>query len=178
MSEQQIVDCDTGNGGCNGGWYDTAWKYIKGSAGVNSEISYPYEAKDGECRIDINGIIAHVSTCHGGPNYVCETGGGRDGNEDNLVSALNDRPQAVAVDATYFQFYSGGIFTNTLCSRNSLNHAVFAVGYGSDGITDYYIVKNSWGATWGEDGYIRMQRGINKDGGLCGIADYPAYAMG
>jgi len=173
LSEQQLVDCDSQDGGCNGGWYDTAWKYIKNEGGSNTETAYPYEARDGSCRVDSNGFVAAVSGCNGGPNFFCDNHG-MDGDEANLVAALNDRPQAVAVDATYFQFYSGGVFHSALCSTSRLNHAVTAVGYGSDAGDDYYIVKNSWGASWGEDGYIRMARGTAN---MCGIANYPAYAI-
>merc|ERR1711996_72974 len=137
MSEQQVVDCDNRNSGCNGGWYDTAWQYIK---------------EEG---------------CVGGPNYYCDNGG-KVADEDELQKMLNDRPIAVAVDATPFQFYGTGI----LDCRNfhSLNHAVFAVGYVSG---SHYIVKNSWGTSWGEDGYVRVGMGGNP----CGIADYPAYVI-
>lgn len=173
LSEQQLVDCDTQDGGCNGGWYDTAWKYVNNAGGSNTESDYPYEAKDRTCRADSNSFAGTVSSCNGGPNFFCANRG-KSGDEDELTSALNDRPLAVAVDASYFQFYHGGVFYSSLCSSSALNHAVFAVGYGSDSEGDYYIVKNSWGASWGENGYIKMSRGRNNN---CGIADYPAYAI-
>jgi len=157
MSEQQVLDCDTTDGGCNGGWYDTAWQYIQGEGGVDTEAAYPYIArKHLTCQAESNGpFVATVTGCEGGPNTFCDNSGHKDGNEANLVTALNDRPISVAVDATPFQSYSGGILDT--CHRfYRLNHAVFAVGYGSDAGGDYFIIKNSWGASWGEDGYIRL----------------------
>ena len=168
LSEQQVVDCDTKDGGCNGGWYDTAWRYIKEAGGDDTETAYPYEARDGTCRVDTSGFVASVSSCNGGPNFFCAHRG-KDGDDEHLLDRLAERPQAVAVDATYFQFYNGGVFDSRLCSSSRLNHAIFAVGYAED----YYIVKNSWGASWGEAGYIKMKTGKN----LCGIANFPAYAI-
>lgn len=176
LSEQQVVDCDTTDGGCNGGWYDTAWQYVNGEGGIQTEADYPYTARDGSCKADSNSFVAVVTGCNGGPNRYCDNHG-QDGSEANLVSALNDRPQAVAVDASPFQFYSGGILDPRSCSKTALNHAVTAVGYGSEGGQDYYIIKNSWGKSWGEAGYVRLIRGTDSHGGACGVAQYPAYAI-
>ena len=100
------------------------------------------------------------------------------GDEDELTSELISRPQAAAIDASTvdFQFYSSGVFYSSTCSSSTVNHAVFVVGYGTgDGPDEeYYIVKNSWGTFWGENGYIRMSR--NRDNN-CGIANYLAYAI-
>ena len=95
------------------------------------------------------------------------------GDEDALMVAVASRPVSVAIEASQgtFQFYSSGIYTSE-CNHN-LNHGVLTVGFGSDGGIDYWKVKNSWGATWGEGGYIRMQRGI----GQCGIADAASYPV-
>jgi len=167
MSEQQVVDCDNRNSGCNGGWYDTAWQYIKEEGGLEAQSDYPYTGRDGSCKAGQADFVTSVSGCVGGPNYYCDNGG-KVADEDELQKMLNDRPIAVAVDATPFQFYGTGI----LDCRNfhSLNHAVFAVGYVSG---SHYIVKNSWGTSWGEDGYVRVGMGGNP----CGIADYPAYVI-
>ena len=173
LSEQQVIDCATG---CSGGWFDTAWKYIIEEGGVNSEEDYPYESRDGPCRADSNSFVATVTGCHGGPSDICEDSG-KDGSEANFVKALNDRPQSVTVDASGFAFYSGGIFDDSSsCSGSRLNHAVFAVGYGSEEGKDYYIIKNSWSKSWGEVGYIRLKRGTSTTGGMCGVALYPAWA--
>merc|ERR1712011_77659 len=167
MSEQQVVDCDTRDGGCNGGWYDTAWRYVSEEGGIATQSDYPYTARDGSCRASSMDFVSGVSGCVGGPNFFCDNHG-LVGDEEELKKMLNDRPVAVAVDATPFQFYSSGILDCR--SFHSLNHAVFAVGYndGSD-----FIVRNSWGKSWGESGYVRVGMGGNP----CGIADYPAYAI-
>ena len=90
------------------------------------------------------------------------------------IRRLNDHPQTVAIDASSMAHYAGGIFHNTPdrpCGSDDadLNHIVFVVGYGSDGPKDYYIVKNSWGDIWGENGYIRIARGLDS---TCGIANW------
>ena len=187
LSEQQLVDCDTDNNGCEGGWYDTAWAYVKNTGGAESQVDYPYTSgtsrKPGTCRSNPYRFIANVTACNGGldgmEHHFCENSG-VDGREENLVAALNDRPQSVAVNAGPWQLYHSGILDDTYrsCDPMKLNHAVFAVGYGSDehGV-DYYIVKNTWSTRWGEDGYIRIKRGTRTNGGVCGIALLPAYAI-
>merc|ERR1712112_435898 len=168
MSEQQVVDCDNRNSGCNGGWYDTAWQYMMEEGGLETSSDYPYTARGGSCKSDSNKFECTVTGCVGGPNNGACDNSGLVGDEEELKKMLNDQAVAVAVDASPFQFYSSGI----LDCRNfhSLNHAVFAVGYndGSD-----FIVRNSWGKSWGESGYVRVGMGGNP----CGIADYPAYAI-
>jgi len=169
LSEQQVMDCaDTGNG-CNGGWYDQGWKYLIEAGGIEKSSDYPYSARVDICRADPSKFECSVTECYGGPNKFgpCENGG-LVGDEEEFKKMLNDHPLAVTVDATPFQFYSSGILD---CRTfHSLNHAVFAVGY-EEG--SHYIVKNSWGASWGESGYIKIGMGGNP----CGIADYPAYAV-
>jgi len=167
MSEQQIVDCDNRNSGCNGGWYDTAWKYVSQEGGIETTADYPYKAREGTCKAGQNDFVSGVAGCVGGPNFFCDNHG-LVGDEAELQKMLNDRPVAVAVDATPFQLYHSGILD---CKRHhSLNHAVFAVGY-EDG--SHWIIKNSWGKSWGEDGYVRVGMGGNP----CGVADYPAYSI-
>merc|ERR1712038_2246962 len=122
MSEQQVVDCDQRNSGCNGGWYDTAWKYVNGEGGIETQADYPYTGRDGTCKAGNNDFVSNVDGCHGGPNFYCP-GHGLVGDEAELEKMLNDRPVAVAVDATPFQFYSSGILNCR--SFHSLNHAVF-----------------------------------------------------
>jgi len=168
LSEQQVVDCDNRNSGCNGGWYDTAWQYMMEEGGLETSSDYPYTARGGSCKSDSNKFECTVTGCVGGPNNGACDNSGLVGDEEELKKMLNDQAVAVAVDASPFQFYSSGI----LDCRNyhNLNHAVFAVGY-EDG--SHYTIKNSWGKTWGESGYVRVGMGGNP----CGVADYPGYAI-
>jgi len=161
LSEQQLVDCagSSGNQGCNGGFMDYAFEWIMKN-GICSEKDYPYTGRDGTCK----------KTC----KPVTKVAGYKDvtaGSESALLDAVTTTPVSVAIEAdqSAFQFYRSGIFT-AACGRQ-LDHGVLAVGYGTQGSQDYWIVKNSWGASWGEQGYIRMIR--NKD--QCCIADAASY---
>jgi len=154
LSEQQLVDCagSVGNQGCNGGWPNKAIQYLAGK-GSCSESAYPYTARDGACKQ----CSATVR-----PNGV-GTGSG----EATLAGQLSALPVSVCVDASGgFQSYRSGVF-NGPCGT-SINHAILAVGYTSQ----YWIVKNSWGTSWGSSGYIFMARGKN----LCGINSNLAWA--
>jgi len=171
MSEQQLVDCVPDTDCHIGGNYVVGWGVVKQQGGIESEDSYPYVTGSIghklECRFEKQKIVAKVSNF---TRFVL------DGNELNLMKRLNDHPQTVAIDASSFHYYSGGILHNTIyhpCNDYRPDHAVFVVGYGSEGKKDYYIVKNSWGKSWGEDGYVRIAR--NEDN-TCGIANYPAHA--
>jgi C1A family cysteine protease len=155
LSEQQLVDCSTQNSGCNGGEMDVAFQYIEQS-GLCTYDSYSYTAIQGTCQ-----------QCE----PVAKLDGYRDvqsGNETALLEELQFGPVSIAIEADQqsFQFYSSGVFDGE-CGL-SLDHGVLLVGYGTDTTTglDYWIVKNSWGTSWGEDGYIRMVRGKN----ICGLA--------
>ena len=179
MSEQQLLDCDYQNGECNGGWYDTAWKYVHDVDGIMSQTQYPYTGRKHVCMA--KKPTFKISGCHGGPNSYCP-GHGKIGDESVLKRMLNDRPVAVAVDATPFQFYSSGIMNCGPSHR--LNHAVFAVGYRDYSTVGYHdskghwIIKNSWGTSWGESGYVRIKTGGFKwTYNPCGVADYPAYSI-
>jgi len=169
LSEQNLVDCSQkqGNQGCNGGWMDQAFTYIKVNKGVDTEQSYPYTAKDGKCSFN----AANVGANDTGFTDI------KKGNEADLTSAIATvGPISVAIDASKssFQFYSKGVYYERRCSATSLDHGVLAVGYGvQDDGTKYYIVKNSWGADWGDKGYLLMSRDKNNNCGIATSASYP-----
>jgi len=152
FSEQQLVDCSStfGNQGCNGGLMNNAWDYLEKNC-LCYEGDYPYEAVDDTCKT----LKGHnkIST------YTAVAAG----NVDQLAAGAAQQPVSIAVDAQNFQLYQSGIFND--CSTN-LDHGVLLVGYTSDA----WIVKNSWGASWGESGYIRLARG-----NTCGIANAASY---
>jgi len=169
LSEQNLVDCsgDYGNFGCNGGLMDNAFKYIKANGGIDTEASYPYEARDGPCRFNPATIGATVAGFTDVP----------EGDEAALTQALASiGPISVAIDASHFSFqlYHQGVYYEKHCSSTRLDHGVLAVGYGTEEGSDYYLVKNSWGPTWGLAGYIKMARNKKNN---CGIATSSSFPL-
>ena len=169
LSEQELVDCDTSgeDQGCNGGLMDDAFKFIEQNKGLTTESNYPYQGTDGTCNRNKAG---HPAAKINGYEDVPAN------NEKALQKAVAHQPVAVAIDAGgfEFQFYSSGVFTGE-CGTD-LDHGVAAVGYGtSDDGLKYWLVKNSWGTEWGEEGYIRMQKDVAEKEGLCGIAMQASY---
>nr|CDJ26735.1 cathepsin L-like cysteine peptidase 6 protein [Tityus serrulatus] len=167
LSEQNLVDCSgaQGNLGCSGGLMDSAFDYIKANSGIDTESCYPYTALDGSCHFKKTCIGATLT------GYVDIPSG----DEDALKQAVATvGPVSVAIDASNFSFqlYDGGIYDEPYCSSSLLDHGVLAIGYGTEDGQDYWLVKNSWGTSWGEDGYIQMSR--NKDN-QCGIATQSSY---
>jgi cathepsin L len=166
LSEQQLVDCSTaqGNQGCNGGLMDQAFQYIIANGGICSESAYPYTAQDGSCE---SSSCTSVATISGFKDVTSM-------DETALMAAVNIGPVSIAIEADQacFQFYSGGVLSDPSCGTQ-LDHGVLVVGYGTDAGTNYWIVKNSWGESWGENGYIRLVRGSDE----CGIAMQPSYPI-
>lgn len=164
LSEQQLVDCSRKNNGCNGGLMDYGFQYLKGlrAHGDDTESSYSYKAKSGRCAAS-KGTPSHIKVT----GYTDVRGG--ESSLKNAVGIVGPVSIAIEADQKAFQFYSGGVLTEG-CGQQ-LDHGVLLVGYGNDDGQDYWIVKNSWGATWGEEGYINIAMGSN----LCGISNQPSY---
>jgi C1A family cysteine protease len=168
LSEQQLVDCSGkyGNQGCNGGLMDNAFKYVINSGGLCSEEGYPYHGRQQSCRASTCAPIVTISDYTDVPKQ----------NEHALMSAVAQQPVSVAIDADSlsFQFYSGGVLSGK-CGHD-LDHGVLVVGYGSESGKNYWKVKNSWGASWGINGYVLIARGdSHHPHGECGILDQPSY---
>jgi len=178
FSEQQLVDCDTlRNGGrdqgCNGGLMDNAFSWITKNGGLCLEADYPY----------FSGDTQDSGTCQ----KTCQVYPGSDvvkyvdvapSDDAQMMAALTQQPVAIAIEADQreFQLYKSGVFTGT-CGTN-LDHGVLAVGYGTESGSDYYLVKNSWGSSWGSGGFIKLAKGktFNGGDGQCGMllsASYP-----
>ncbi|XP_052741117.1 procathepsin L [Bicyclus anynana] len=166
LSAQNLVDCSTkfGNEGCKCGDTNRAFMYVYVNAGLDSEDTYPYEARDGPCRYDINGTYGWDD-------------GFIDVNADNetalQITVAEVGPVAAAIDANgNFKDYKSGVYYNATCTT-TVTHSVLVVGYGTDEREgDYWLIKNSWGTTWGEAGYGKMAR--NRDNN-CGIASFASY---
>ncbi|CAN1226173.1 Senescence-specific cysteine protease SAG12 [Linum grandiflorum] len=164
LSEQQLVDCAVNgvNSGCHGGFMDEAFKYILSSGGLTTEDNYPYEENDGVC-----------NEAHSSSSAAAQITGYEDvphNDERALMQAVAHQPVSICIEGGGFNFqsYKGGVFSGS-CGTES-NHAVTLVGYGN-----YWILKNSWGADWGEDGYMRIQKDGGFEEGLCGLAKQASY---
>jgi C1A family cysteine protease len=154
LSEKQLVDCSSsfGNEGCNGGLMDNAFKFVIKN-GIAAEDKYPYKPVSGKC------------TLKTGDFKISSFTDVEAGDVDQLAAAVAQQPVSIAVDANNFQFYSSGVFSDC---KESLDHGVTLIGYTKEA----WIVRNSWGESWGESGYIRLARG-----NTCGLANAASYPV-
>ncbi|KAI9120344.1 hypothetical protein K1719_007377 [Acacia pycnantha] len=169
LSEQELVDCDTTNDGCEGGYMDYAFEWVISNGGIDKETDYPYTGRDGTCNITKE---ERKVVSIDGYTDVTQT-------ESALLCATVKQPISVGMDgsALDFQLYTGGIYDGDCSSDpDDIDHAVLIVGYGSEDGEDYWIVKNSWGTDWGLDGYFLLIRNADEKYGKCAIdymASYP-----
>ena len=170
LSAQQILDCSqsSGNQGCMGGSWVNSYAYIKECGGLDSEEAYPFVGKDDVCKFKPDAVAAKITGYH--PVFP--------GNETELTIALalvGPMPTAVDASRPSFQFYQSGIYYDPSCSQTNVDHEMILVGYGSMGKgQDFFTAKNSWGSSWGMQGYVNMARNKNN---ACGIASYVAYPL-
>jgi len=176
LSEQQLMDCSgpEGNQGCSGGVMDQAFEYIikqsnnGNNGGICTEDSYPYQGVQGQCQDSSCTVAATMSSYTDVPPMTEST---------TLLCAVANQPVSIAIeaDSQSFQLYSGGVYNDPGCGTN-LDHGVLLTAYGNDSSSglSYWTIKNSWGAQWGEEGFIRIERGNN----ICGVAMQPSYPTG
>jgi len=164
LSEQHLVDCDFLNAGCSGGWYTRAWVYLYLTGGAVNASEYPYTGEEGICKSNQTTVAVQVERI------------GKAGKDATAIqhSLYTKGPISVAIKATdSLLHFKNGIFDDQeSCNNGTLNHAVVLVGYGTANDTDYWIIRNSWGDGWAENGYARIKRGTN----LCMTETYAYYA--
>jgi C1A family cysteine protease len=168
MSEQMLVDCDTYDSACNGGLMEYAFTWLQENGGIMTDTDYPYKGYKSSCRSDASKYVDMTITGYTKLGSSSSTWDPVD--EEEIKEFLYETgPLAVALNANPLQTYSSGILdkTSSQCPTSGINHAVTMVGYGT-AEKDYWIVKNSWGKSWGESGYFRIRRG----NGTCGINCY------
>jgi len=167
LSEQELVDCVKQDHGCHGGEMNDAFEYAIEN-NICTEYQDPYRGIEGKC-IKCNSYI-RFSECKNIPNN----------NQIALKEAVATYgPVSVSIqaDQKIFQYYTGGIIKDESCGRN-LDHGVLIVGYGEENGDKYWIVKNSWGENWGENGYVRILRSDKEfDPGICGIAMQASFPI-
>ena len=170
FSEQQLVDCAGAfdNHGCNGGLPSHAFEYIRHAGGLEANVTYPYTAKDGQCNFRKEISVAYVR--FGSYNIT-------EGDENELAERIYN---AGPVSLTYqvisgFKDYKSGVYTSDHCGKTTkdVNHAVLATGYGVENGKKFWNIKNSWGSTWGNNGYFKMERGAN----MCACSQCNSYPL-
>jgi cathepsin F len=161
LAPQQIVDCDKVDSGCNGGWPYRAYAYVMNAGGMDPSSDYPYTGSDGSCKFKVADVSAKVLNW----SYVISNPSQEDTTLLNFIATT--APASVCVYAEPWQYYNGGILKTGCSSKVSMiDHCVQLTGYSTISGTPVWRVRNSWGTSWGESGYITLLRGSN----LCSIA--------
>merc|ERR1712060_200126 len=162
LSPQQVTSCTTSCLGCNGGNPIEAWGYVSGFGGQVPNADYPYTSgvteQTGSCKAKASEVVEDVGSSY---SLIAST----PAQEPNMLKQIQSSPMSVCVDATLWQTYTGGVITAQSGCGTSIDHAVQATGYNAAG--NYWIVRNSWGESWGEDGFVYVEYGSN----VCGITD-------
>jgi len=169
LSVQQIIDCSQvspyNNYGCDGGWMNVSFEYVQNNKGIDTNASYPYTAQDGtNCSYKASAKAAWIDSYVNVPP-----------NENDLLKAILICPVATAVMATTdFQYYTSGVFNDPTCTSEAISHGILVVGYGITPQDEkYWILKNTWTTEWGMQGYMLIERGVDR----CGVADFLSYPV-
>ncbi|XP_074649409.1 digestive cysteine proteinase 1-like [Tubulanus polymorphus] len=168
LSEQNLVDCSygRGNAGCNGGWPYYGYTYARLSRGVDTETSYPYTARNDKCRFrssTIGSVVYGFDSVPSGSEY------------DLKYATAQSGPMSVCIDANHTEFrnYRSGVLDIPTCKSDQSDHCVLVIGYGTENGKDYWLVKNSWGPNWGNNGFLKMSRNKNNQCGIATDASWP-----
>ena len=171
LSVQQLVACDSSDGGCEGGWMNEAFDWIRDNDGLCPATEYRYTGKASRCQTTCSEVHGTRVLSYTDLTDPLDPSAGDARPSAVMKAALTQQPVAIAVQASgAFQFYKGVVLTAE-CGSN-LDHGVLAVGYGVDNGIAYYKIKNSWGADWGENGYIRL---VDTEEGQCGMYEAGSY---
>ncbi|RWS28941.1 cathepsin L3-like protein [Leptotrombidium deliense] len=166
LSAQHLIDCDDDNDGCEGGLMNPAFEYVKQNNGLATDASYPYEERKGKCRYR---NITIGASCRG---YI-DIAPYNENLMRDVVATTGPVCVGIDGDSLFFQFYASGVYDDFYCSKDP-NHGILIVGYGtSNRGKDFWIIKNSWGKDWGENGFGLIARNKN----MCGIATMPSYPV-
>lgn len=179
LSEEELVQCDTVDHGCTGGAMENGFNFVKKTGGLATESQYPYTSATaggsrGSCVSAKKTPVAKYTDGVTGFTEVTAN------SESALKDAVKLGPVSVAVEADQqvFQFYKSGVVKASAGCGTKLDHGVLAVGYGTEEGTMYWKIKNSWGPTWGDQGYLKIERTDSTDSkGTCGVAMDASYPL-
>ncbi|PHT30400.1 hypothetical protein CQW23_29994 [Capsicum baccatum] len=166
LSEQELLDCTTNNRGCDGGYMTNAFEFIIQNGGISTRSNYPYQGQQYTCRSQEQTPAVQIS----GYQVVPES-------ETALLQAVTKQPVSIGISTSQeFQFYRGGTYHGSCADR--INHAVTVIGYGTDEQGQkYWLLKNSWGTNWGENGFMKIIRDTGNPGGHCDITKLSSYPI-